>query len=72
MAQSPRRVPLEAGASVRFLHVIEVLVETAVASDEAHSRSVVGSVIDEGSVEVPHWFCRVCYQVACWCVGERC
>ena len=40
------------GTSVRFSHVVLVLVESTVSSDEVYSSSVVGSAVDERGVEV--------------------
>ena len=39
------------GARTRFLHVIDFLVETQMASDEMHSRSKVVSAIDKRSFD---------------------
>ena len=43
---------LWSGTSVRFPHVMYVLVEGTVSSDEVYSSSVVGTAVDERGVEV--------------------
>ena len=40
------------GASIRFLHVVEMFVEGTMSSKEVHSSSVVGSVVNERGVKV--------------------
>ena len=46
------------GARARFLHVIDFLVETQMASDEVHSRSKVVSTIDKRSFETFYDFVK--------------